>query len=206
MLQSKHKVFISYHQANDGSYKESLLVLNRDYDLFIDASVDTGGIDDTLPDQRIREIIRDDYLRDSTVTIVLVGLETKKRKHVDWEIYSSMFDGAVNKKSGILVIQLPQTECTAYTAAHGDEEKSTVYPDNDTWMSVTSRKDYESRYPYMPDRITDNLLESGAKVSVTNWDRVTGDIEKLRFLIEATYSDRSGCDYDLSRPMRRANS
>ena len=123
MLQNKHKVFISYHQANDGSYKESLLVLNRDYDLFIDASVDTGGIDDTLPDQRIREIIRDDYLRDSTVTIVLVGLETKKRKHVDWEIYSSMFDGAVNKKSGILVIQLPQTECTTYTAAHGDEEK-----------------------------------------------------------------------------------
>ena len=72
MLQSKHKVFISYHHANDGSYKETLLVLNRDYDLFIDASVDTGRIDDTLPDQRIREIIRDDYLRDSTVTIVLV--------------------------------------------------------------------------------------------------------------------------------------
>ena len=104
MLQSKHKVFISYHDANDGSYKESLLLLNRAYDLFVDASVDTGGIDDTLPDQRIREIIRDDYLRDSTVTIVLVGLETKKRKHVDWEIYSSMFDGTVNKKSGILVI------------------------------------------------------------------------------------------------------
>ena len=96
MLQSKHKVFISYHHANDGIYKESLLLLNRDYGLFIDASVDTRGIDDTLSDQRIREIIRDDYLRDSTVTIVLVGLETKKRKHVDWEIYSSMFDGTVN--------------------------------------------------------------------------------------------------------------
>ena len=187
MLQSKHKVFISYHDANDGSYKESLLLLNRAYALFVDASVDTGGIDDTLPDQRIREIIRDDYLRDSTVTIVLVGLETKKRKHVDWEIYSSMFDGTVNKKSGILVIQLPQTGCTTYTAAHGDEEKSTVSPDHDTWVPVTSRTDYESLYPYMPDRITDNLLKSGANVSVTNWNRVTGDIEKLRFLIEATY-------------------
>ena len=199
-------MFSSYHHANDGIYKESLLLLSRDYGLFIDASVDTGGIDDTLSDQRIREIIRDDYLRDSTVTIVLVGLETKKRKHVDWEIYSSMFDGTVDKKSGILVIQLPQTGCTTYTAAHSDEEKSTVYPDNDTWVSVTSRTDYESRYPYMPDRITDNLLKSGAKVSVTNWDRVTGDIEKLRFLIKATYSDRSGCDYDLSKPMSRANS
>ena len=72
--------------------------------LFIDTSVDTGGISDSLSDESIREKIRDEYLRDSTVTIVLVGTETKRRKHIDWEIYSSMYDGAVNKKSGVLVL------------------------------------------------------------------------------------------------------
>lgn len=99
----KHKVFISYHHLNDQAYKESLLEWNKNnnYDIFIDASVDTGDIDDNLSDASIREKIRDEYLSDSTVTILLVGTETKNRKHVDWEIYSSMYDGQVNKKSGV---------------------------------------------------------------------------------------------------------
>lgn len=66
--------------------------------IFIDQSVPTGDISDGVSDEYIRELIRDEYLRDSTVTIVLVGTETARRKHVDWEIYSSMYDGRVNKK------------------------------------------------------------------------------------------------------------
>ncbi len=206
MPSSKHKVFISYHHTNDQFYKEELLRLNAQYGLFIDASVDTGDIDDNLDDDAIRTKIRDEYLRDSTVTLLLAGLETKKRKHVDWEVYSSMFNGMVNKQSGLLVVNLPSTGCTTFTAAHGDDEKKTVYPENTSWVTVTTRADYESRYPQVPDRIIDNLLRNNAKVSVTNWERVTSDIEKLRFLIDATFDDREHCEYDLSRPMRRATS
>ena len=72
--------------------------------MFIDGSVDTGDINENLPDKSIRTIIRDQYLRDTTVTLVLVGAETRGRKHVDWEIYSSMIDGAVNKKSGVVAV------------------------------------------------------------------------------------------------------
>jgi hypothetical protein len=205
MMQSKHKVFISYHDANDQAYKIALLKLNDAHNLFIDASVDTHDIDEDLDAQDIREIIRDEYLQDSTVTIVLVGTETKKRKHVDWEIYSSMYDGKVNKKSGVLVINLPSTEGDYYTAAHGDDEKRKVYPEINNWTSINSRTEYELRYPYLPDRIIDNLLKTGVKVSVTNWDRVAEDCEKLRFLIDATFNDRADCDYDLSRPMMMRN-
>ena len=106
-MSDKHKVFISYHHANDQCYKQKLLRFNEKYGIFIDKSVDTGDIDELLPDQIIREEIRDDYLQDSTVTILLLGKETKHRKHIDWEIYSSMYDGKVNKRSGILVINLP---------------------------------------------------------------------------------------------------
>lgn len=203
---SKHMVFISYHHANDQAYKEALLSLNDKHDIFVDASVDTGDIDDSLDDEAIRQKIRDEYLRDSSVTIVLVGLETKKRKHVDWEIYSSMLDGKVNKQSGVLVINLPSTGCTHYTAAHGDDEKATIYPESTSWTSITSREEYEKRYPYAPARIIDNLLKKGAKVSVTNWEKVAGNPEALRFLIDATFDDRATCEYDLSRPMRRADS
>ena len=206
MTNNKHKVFISYHHANDQAFKEELLRLNELHGLFIDASVDTADIDESLDDDAIRQKIRDDYLKDSTVTIVLAGKGTKRRKHVDWEIYSSMYNGKVNKQSGVLVINLPDTDCTYYTAAHGDDEKRKIYPENTSWTSISNRNEYESCYPCLPDRIIDNLLKNAAKVSVTNWERVTGDIGKLRFLIDTTYNDRAVCDYDLSRPMRRANS
>lgn len=121
-----HRVFISYHHGNDQPYKDALLELNSRHNIFMDSSVDTGDISDTLSNQRIREIIRDDYLRNSTVTIVLVGEETARRKHVDWEIYSSMIDGAVNKRSGVLPIILPSVDKGHYTAAHKNE-KEVVY-------------------------------------------------------------------------------
>lgn len=124
---TKHKVFISYHHDNDQWAKEKLLELNREYDIFIDGSVDTGDISDGLSDEEIRKKIRDKYLRDTTVTILLVGTETKNRKHIDWELYSSMYDGKKNKKSGILIIQLPSTNPQYITAAHGDEEKRNLY-------------------------------------------------------------------------------
>jgi hypothetical protein len=202
---AKHKIFISYHHANDQAYKETLLKANNLYDIFIDASVDTGDIADNLDDETIRQKIRDEYLKDSAVTIVLVGLQTKYRKHVDWEIYSSMFNGKVNKQSGILVINLPSTGCTYFTAAHGENEKKKIYPTTTSWTSITSRSEYEKRYPYMPDRIIDNLLNKDAKISVTNWNNIEDDVSKLQFLIDITFDDRFKCKYDLSSPMRRKN-
>ena len=121
-----HKVFISYYHTRDQEYKDSLVTFGDQHRIFVDRSVDTGDISDELSDERIRENIRDNYLRDSTVTIVLVGTETKRRKHVDWEIYSSMYDGPVNKKSGIVVVNLPSTNCQHMTASHGEAEKRPV--------------------------------------------------------------------------------
>ena len=201
-----HKVFISYHHANDQYYKNYLVWMGEYHKIFIDRSVDTGDIADNLSDQAIREKIRDDYLRDSTVTILLVGKDTKMRKHVDWEIYSSMIDGKVNKKSGILVVNLPVIEPynSIYVCHSG--EKETVYPDIHVLETITSRAEFERRYPYVPDRIIDNLLRPEAKVSVTSWSRFKDNPKNLQFLIEATFKDRAICDYDLRRPMRRKNS
>ena len=199
-----HNVFISYHHKLDQSYKDELIRMGEDFGVFIDKSVDTGDISEDLSDQAIREKIRDEYLRDSTVTILLAGTETKNRKHVDWEIFSSMFDGARNKKSGILAINLPSTHCSYFTAAHGDEEKRLIYPDQSSWINVDTRTEYESRYPYLPDRIIDNLLATRASISVVPWERLTAD--RLEFLIDTTFSNRGSCEYDLSREMRRRNS
>jgi hypothetical protein len=198
-----HRVFVSYHHANDQLDKEKLVRWAKVNDIFIDWSVDTDDISDDLTDQQIREIIRDEYLRESTVTIVLVGTETKYRKHVDWEIFSSMYDGKVNKKSGIIVINLQSINCSYYTASH-TSEKEIVFPENNNWTTITDRAEYERRYPYMPDRIIDNLLNSKVKISVISWDKLT--VDKLKFMIEKAFEDRESCEYDLSRTMRRRNS
>jgi hypothetical protein len=203
-MTTRHKVFISYHHDNDEEKKDELLKLNQVHDIFIDGSVDTGDIDDNLPDETIRQKIRDEYLRDTTVTILLVGTETKNRKHIDWEIYSSMIDGSKNKKSGILVIQLPSASSGYYTAAHGEREKEKIYPKTTTWTNINTRTEFEARYPYLPDRIIDNLLKSESKISVTTWDKI--DESSLRLLIDLTSNEKDKCEYDMSRPMRRRNS
>ena len=198
-----HKVFISHHHDNDQDYKEALVKFGEENQIFIDQSVDTGDISDGLSDEYIRELIRDEYLRDSTVTIVLIGTETRRRKHVDWEIYSSMFDGTINKRSGILVINLPTAIGEAVHAPHGETEKN-LYTDITSWTSVTTRAEYERLYPYMPDRLIDNLLKPEAKVSVVPWSRI--NVNSLTTLVQAAFLDRAHCEYDLSRPMRQANS
>ena len=165
---------------------------------------DTGEIPDYLDDESIREKIRDEYLRDSTVTLVLVGTKTRNRKHVDWEIYSSMYDGTVNKKSGIVAIMLPTVNGDHVVAPHGQKEKD-LYPDEE-WQSVVNRAEYERRFPQMPDRLIDNLLKSESKISVVPWYKIINNDDMLRSLIDMAYDDRAQCKYDLSQRMRRANS
>ena len=198
----KHRVFISYHHKNDQWAKDRLIELNKQFDFFIDESVDTGDIPDEWDDKKIRTEIRDNYLKNSTVTILLVGTETKYRKHIDWELFSSMYDGAVNKRSGIVVVMLPSTGCSSCHASF-DNEKAVVFPHIENWTAVTSRAEYESRYPYMPPRIIDNLMKEGVKISVANWNELT--VEKLALMIDNAANNRANNQYDMSRLMRRRN-
>lgn len=198
----KHRVFISYHHANDQWAKDRLIELNKQFDFFIDESVDTGDIPDEWDDQKIRTEIRDNYLKYSTVTVLLVGTETQYRKHIDWELFSSMYDGVKNKRSGIVVIMLPSTGCGSCHASFANE-KASVFPHIESWTTVTSRAEYERRYPYMPARIIDNLMKDGVKISVANWNDL--NVEKLALMIDNAANNRMNNQYDMSRQMRRKN-
>ena len=198
-----HKVFISFHHANDQWYKDELVKLGKRNKVFIDGSVDMGEIPDNWDAQHIREYIRDNHLKDTTVTILLVGTETKNRKHIDWELFSSMYDGKVNKKSGILVINLPSVCCQYHTLCT-KEEKEAILPNQKTWISINDRSEFDRRYPYMPARIIDNLLKKGVSISVINWSDLS--VDKLKLLIDKAYDARSNNDYDMSREMRMKNS
>ena len=107
-LLTRRKVFVSYHHANDQLDREIFETLfSSHYGLMISKSVQLGEINSLLPPETIRQKIRDEYLRDSTVTVVLIGKETWKRKHVDWEIASSIRQTKLNSRSGLVGIFLP---------------------------------------------------------------------------------------------------
>ena len=197
-----HKVFVSFHHANDQWYKDELVRWGTENNVFIDGSVDMGEIPDNWDAQHIREYIRDNHLKDTTVTILLVGTETKNRKHIDWELFSSMYDGKVNKKSGILVINLPSVCCQYHTLCT-KEEKEAILPNQKTWISINDRSEFDRRYPYMPARIIDNLLKKGVSISVINWGDLS--VDQLKLLIDKAYDARSNNDYDMSREMRMRN-
>ena len=77
-------------------------------DHVVDRSVSTGDIvDQDLPVDEIRRRIRDDYIADATITVVLIGRCTWQRKHVDWEISASLIDTPHNDRCGLLGIRLP---------------------------------------------------------------------------------------------------
>ncbi len=104
----RHKVFISYHHENDQKYRTRFERLFADvYDILDSRSVRIGAIPQGTPLDEISRRIRDDYLSDSTVTVVLVGNDTWRRKHVDWEIAATVRDTDANPRSGLLGILLP---------------------------------------------------------------------------------------------------
>jgi len=106
----RHKCFISYRQADDDEVGKFI----EDFDdVFIAKVLGVSGDDADLIDsddsdyvmRRIREL----YLTDSTVTIVMVGACTWARKYVDWEIASSLRNDENSKRSGLFGVTLPST-------------------------------------------------------------------------------------------------
>lgn len=108
----RHKVFVSYHAADA---VEVVDFVEKYDDVFIARAIgmeeDGSDIIDSTNVDYIRRTIREKYLKDSTVTLVLVGACTWARKFVDWEIYSSLRSNP--SPNGLLAVQLPSTSTSA---------------------------------------------------------------------------------------------
>ena len=103
-MSDTHKVFVSFHHADQGYKDEFVRMMGGS---IVDRSVHDKDIGDGLKTDTIRQRIRDDFIADATVTVVLVGKCTWQRKHVDWEIGSSLRATKKNSRCGLLGILLP---------------------------------------------------------------------------------------------------
>lgn len=103
-----HRVFIS-HKREDKAYK-NYIQNNLGIDMIdksLDESIDSNDVN------YIMQKIREDYLSDSTVTILLIGSHSSEilghdeQFFIKRELQASLFDGKANSKNGILGIVLP---------------------------------------------------------------------------------------------------
>jgi len=104
MVEVKRKVFISYYHYDDEDYRDKFEDLFGH--LFINKSVNDGDIDSDLSAEYIKRLIHTGHLTDASVLLVLIGANTCKRKHVDWEIYAAL-SAKVEGTSGLLGLLLP---------------------------------------------------------------------------------------------------
>lgn len=101
---TRHKVFISFYHEDDQEYKDYIdrYLSNQ----IINKSVKKDEYSSENSDEYIKRLIREDKVSDSSVIVVLVGPNTRKRKHVDWEIYAGLRN-SINGASGLIGILLP---------------------------------------------------------------------------------------------------
>lgn len=170
----RHKVFVSYHHANDQAYKDAFVQRFCEVaDQFVDHSVADGDIPANVPTDEIRRRIRDHHIRDATVTIVLIGSQTWQRKHVDWEIAASLRQTDFNPRNGLLGILLPTY--TVPREAPTAERRATEPAGAQYW-------------PYnIPPRLWENVPNAFAKVRP--WPRTQ---EELNGWIHEAFERRLG--------------
>ena len=175
-MNNRHRVFVSYYHTEDQGYRERFEGLFSDvYDIMVSESVEIGDIDPNLNTETIRQKIRDEYLRDTTVTVVLVGAHTWQRKFVDWEIGSSIRQTQYNSRSGLLGILLP-----TYPRAQGDPTKYNPYT--------------------IPPRLHDNVECDFAKIY--NW---SDDPDIVQLWIHEAFKRRTEILPDNSYPSFKQN-
>ena len=156
---TRHNVFISYYHEEDQEYKDRFVRMMGDN--LIDKSVNIGNIADTnLPTETTLQQIRERYIAQASVTVVLIGRCTWRRKYVDWEIGASLRDTQTNPRCGLLGILLP---------SHPDFGKET----------------YSLRR--IPPRLADNCDGDAAFASIYDW---TGNPSVVRQWIHRAFLRR----------------
>ncbi len=169
----KHEVEMSW-----GSYADG----------FISRAVSDGDIDPNLKTETIREKIRDEFISKATVTMVLIGKGTWRRKHVDWEIGSSLINTRQNGRTGLLGIILPTYYCSIFLNSEPTENGDYYNPNT------------------IPPRLYDNIRCGYAKIyswpsdpsAVKTWIH---DAFKRR---ETMIPDQSRAWYEYNRNERKS--
>lgn len=110
MAAMRRKCFLSYHHADQDAVDTFVRNFDHSHDAFIARGLGQEMaqdiIDSTDTDYVMRRI-REVYVRDSSVTLVMIGRCTWARRYVDWEIQASLRHSDQTLPNGLLGVKLP---------------------------------------------------------------------------------------------------
>jgi hypothetical protein len=112
----KRRVFISHYKGDRKEVDAFIQHFANKLGIFTPYVLGANQNDDFIDSSDTSYVmtqIRKNYLKDSTVTIVLMGSCTHSRRYVDWEIKSSLRQGEYTP-NGLLGIVLPSQNNSAY--------------------------------------------------------------------------------------------
>lgn len=110
MVRIRRKCFISYHHADQNEVLRFINTFDHNHDLFIYRGLGLSMEDDIINSTNtdyVMSQIRKKYLKDSSVTLLMLGKYTWARRYVDWELQSSLRRGETTTPNGLLAIKLP---------------------------------------------------------------------------------------------------
>lgn len=167
---TRRKTFVSYYHNDDQDYRNKFENLFED--LIVSKSVEDGDIDSDNSDGYIKQLIQKDFLKDTSVIVVLIGNKTKCRMHVDWEI-SGAISTRVGGVSGLLGIILPN---------HPDygKEKASL-----NLMPARLGDNFKSGYAVIRDWTNDRILmQSYIEEAFNRKNNNSADIDNSRLQMD----------------------
>jgi len=109
----RRKVFISHFKGDRNEVDAFINCFNAVFIPKVLGANDNDDFINSADTNYVMQHIRNLYLQDSTVTIVLLGSCTHSRRYVDWEIKSSLQQGNM-VPNGLIGITLPSRINKAY--------------------------------------------------------------------------------------------
>lgn len=180
---AKHKCFISFKTENEEYKLEIQNSLNID---MIDKSLNEPI--NSTDEEYIMKVIRRDYLKDSTVTIHLIGSVSAENNYLENQHYikRELQASLYGNPNGILGVVLPEAYDSiykgSYTCTYCGEEHSYININDNTTV-----KEFNYNY-YIPKNSGCSWSEEDRYCVLVKWDDFEENPEKY---IEKAYEKRT---------------
>lgn len=103
----RHKVFVAHHGNDNDAVAEFVSRFDDLEDSFIKRAIlMPDDVIKSKDDEYVIRQIREKFLSDTTVTLVMIGRCTWSRQFVDWEVQASLRQPAGGKPNGLLAVLL----------------------------------------------------------------------------------------------------
>lgn len=213
------RIFVSFHHDLNQEHAEKIrrIIVSLGH---TDITVNEGTKienEDSLTDENIRQKIRDKFLKDVDVTIVVVGSDTTNRKHIDWEIWGTVYQFEGHRQGSIVVVNA-LTNNVSWLLNEDLIQRHDALEDKVRFWSQNSDVTHKS-LEWLPERLRNSIVENYDYESSVNgnykhpvfpiisYSRTIEDEEVLKLAIKQAldFRDVNKGKWDQSKLMRKNN-